>query len=76
MKNPKLNSILFKVMKGALSVFHGPLFESCFSKIGNVMDAHSANVNIRTLDSFQTIQYSLRCHSSVSACEETPASLT
>ncbi|XDV48613.1 hypothetical protein PO909_018003 [Leuciscus waleckii] len=51
---------LSQVIRGALSIFHGPLVESSFSLMGDVIDAKRANMKISTFDAVQTVKYVLR----------------
>ncbi|XP_076354683.1 uncharacterized protein LOC143249156 [Tachypleus tridentatus] len=51
---------LSKVVSGALSVFHGPMVESSFNVMGDVIDAKSSKTAIETYTAYQTIKYSLR----------------
>lgn len=57
--------ILRKVMKAALSIFHGPQVESSFSIMKNVMDKKAGSMAVGTYSSVQTIKYHLKaCKSS------------
>lgn len=47
--------ILKKVMKAALSIFHGPQVESSFSIMKNVMDKKAGSMAVDTYSSVQTI---------------------
>ncbi|CAM4714558.1 unnamed protein product [Leuciscus chuanchicus] len=51
---------LSQFIRGALSIFHGPLVESSFSLMGDVIDAKRANMKISTFDAVQTVKYVLR----------------
>ena len=51
---------LTQVIRGALSVFHGPLVESSFSLMGDVIDKKSTNMRISTFNAVQTVKYVLR----------------
>ncbi|KAL0147250.1 hypothetical protein M9458_057443 [Cirrhinus mrigala] len=51
---------LTQVIRGALSIFHGPLVESSFSLMGDVIDKKSANMRISTFNAVQTVKYTLR----------------
>ena len=51
--------ILFKVVTAILSIFHGPRVESSFSVMGDVIDAKSGRIDIKTFDAIQTVKYSL-----------------
>ena len=59
---------LSKVVIGGLSVFHGPLVESSFNTMGNILDSHSTRMDIATHDAFQTARYSLRRYPDVIEC--------
>jgi hypothetical protein len=48
------------VVTGALSCFHGPMVESSFNVMGDVLDAKSGNMKTDTYSSFQTVKYALR----------------
>lgn len=52
---------LCKAVKAAFSIFHGPLVESSFSVMGNVIDERSTSMNISTFSAIQTIKYTLQC---------------
>ncbi|KAL2085054.1 hypothetical protein ACEWY4_020572 [Coilia grayii] len=54
---------LTQVIRGALSIFHGPLVESSFSLMGDVIDKKSANMMIPTFNAVQTVKYTLRSRS-------------
>lgn len=47
---------LGNVVKGALSVFHGPRVESSFSWMNDIIDTRSTNINISTFNAIQTRQ--------------------
>lgn len=51
---------LCKVAMGAFSIFHGPLVESSFNVMGDVIGVKSASMNIETYSSVQTIKYGFR----------------
>lgn len=51
---------LMQAIRGALSIFHGPLVESSFSLMGDVIDKKSGNMRIPTFNSVQTVKYTLR----------------
>ncbi len=51
---------LCKVVAGALSVFHGPMVESSFNVMGDVIDGKSSKTAISTYSAYQTVKYSLR----------------
>lgn len=51
---------LSQVIRGALSIFHGPLVESSFSLMGDVIDAKRSSMKISTFDAVQTFKYVLR----------------
>ncbi|KAJ8300689.1 hypothetical protein KUTeg_022208 [Tegillarca granosa] len=52
--------MLCKMAKALLSCFHGPQVESSFSNMGDIIDAKSNRMNIRTFSAFQSVRYSLR----------------
>ncbi|XP_052464897.1 uncharacterized protein LOC128021632 [Carassius gibelio] len=51
---------LSQVIRRALSIFHGPLVESSFSLMGDVIDAKRSSMKISTFDAVQTVKYVLR----------------
>ncbi|XP_073715805.1 uncharacterized protein [Misgurnus anguillicaudatus] len=51
---------LSQVIRGALSIFHGPLVESSFSLMVNVIDSKRSNMKISTFDAVQTVKYVLK----------------
>lgn len=54
--------MLSKMVLACLSIFHGPLVESSFSCMGNILDSNRYNMNIDTFNSYQTCQYYFRAH--------------
>ncbi|CAL4074530.1 unnamed protein product, partial [Meganyctiphanes norvegica] len=52
--------ILTKMIYAILSCFHGPLVESSFNTMGDILDSRSFNLHIDTYNSYQTVQYYLR----------------
>jgi hypothetical protein len=53
---------LTKVMKAVLSIFHGPMVESSFNIMGDIIDERSCRMNVTTYEAIQTVKYKL--HSS------------
>ena len=51
---------LSQVVAAGISIFHGPLVESSFSVMNNVMDATSNRINVQTYAAIQNIKYALR----------------
>ncbi|KAK6320350.1 hypothetical protein J4Q44_G00094570 [Coregonus suidteri] len=51
---------LGNVVKGALSVFHGPRVESSFSWMNDIIDTGSTNMNISTFNAIQAVKYTLQ----------------
>ena len=49
-----------KYWLNAASIFHGPIVESSFSLMNNVIDQRSGNVNISTFNVIQTVKYTLQ----------------
>ena len=56
----KTYPLLFKVVEGVLSIFHGPQVESSFSVMGDVIDPKSSRMDIKTYDAIQSVKYTLR----------------
>ncbi|XP_055031854.2 uncharacterized protein [Misgurnus anguillicaudatus] len=50
---------LSMAVKAALSVFHGPLVESSFSLMSEIIDSRSSSMNISTLSAIQTVKHTL-----------------
>ena len=44
-------------VKAALSVFHGPMVESNFSLMSEIIDSRSGSMNISTLSAIQTVKH-------------------
>ena len=59
---------LTKVAFAALSCFHGPLVESSFNSIGNIMDSKRSNMCMDTYNAYMNIQYYLRSHNTNALC--------
>lgn len=51
---------LSQAVKAALSIFHGPLVESSFSSMGNIIDQKSTSMKISTFSAVQTVKYTLQ----------------
>lgn len=51
--------VLTKTMKSLLSCFHGPLVESSFSLMGDILDIHSCNTDIETYAAYQNVKFHL-----------------
>lgn len=56
---------LTKVVRGDLSIFHGPMVESSFSLMGDVIDQKRCNMKISTFDGIQTVKYFLKSRNKV-----------
>lgn len=54
--------ILEKLVKAALSCFHGPAVEGAFSLMENTITNHRTSLDIEGLDSYQTIKYHLKAN--------------
>merc|ERR1711874_227446 len=52
--------VLGKLVKTVLSCFHGPVVESSFSIMGNIIHSQTANLDIETFDAIQTVKHSLK----------------
>lgn len=52
--------VLSKAVLALLSCFHGPQVESSFSVMGDIIDTQSSRMQIRTMNSIQTIKYGLK----------------
>ncbi|ROL41182.1 Dipeptidase 1 [Anabarilius grahami] len=48
------------VVRGCLSIFHGPMVESSFSTMGDIIDNKSTSMTMTTFNSIQTTKYTLR----------------
>ncbi|KAJ4925581.1 hypothetical protein JOQ06_018307 [Pogonophryne albipinna] len=48
------------VIRGALSIVHGPMVESSFNLMGDIIDPKSSRMNIATLDAIQTAKYAMK----------------
>ena len=51
---------LCQAVKAAMSIFHGPLVESSFNIMGNIIDQRSTSMNITTFSAIQTVKYTLQ----------------
>ncbi|GFN90955.1 hypothetical protein PoB_001746100 [Plakobranchus ocellatus] len=51
---------LAKLVKAALSCFHGPLVESTFSVMGHIVTKNKTNMDVQTYAAYQTIKYHLK----------------
>ena len=51
---------LFKVVGGALSMFHGPKVESSFNVMGDILDTKSCRMNVGTFNAIQTVSYAFQ----------------
>lgn len=56
----KKYSILGKIVKAALSCFHGPVVEGAFSLMESTITNHRTSLDVEGLDSYQTIKYYLK----------------
>ncbi|XP_060758384.1 uncharacterized protein LOC132869046 [Neoarius graeffei] len=50
---------LTKTAQAALSVFHGPLIESSFSYMSEIIDSKSGSMSISTLSAIQTVKHTM-----------------
>lgn len=50
---------LTKTAQTALSVFHGPLIESSFSYMSEIIDSKSGSMSISTLSAIQTVKHTM-----------------
>lgn len=48
------------VVRGALSIFHGPMVESSFSSMGDIINNKSTTMSMETYNAIQTTRYALR----------------
>ena len=55
-------NILAKVALAAFSCFHGPLVESSFNNMGNIMDPKRSKMNMGTYNAYLTSQYYFKTH--------------
>ena len=51
---------LCQAVKAAMSIFHGPLVESSFNVMGNIIDQRSTSMNISTFSAVQTVKYAVK----------------
>ncbi|KAJ8346615.1 hypothetical protein SKAU_G00280160 [Synaphobranchus kaupii] len=51
---------LCQAVKAAMSIFHGPLVESSFNLMGDIIDPRSTSMNIATFSATQTVKYTLQ----------------
>lgn len=52
---------LSEVVKGAVSIFHGPMVESSFNLMGyDIITPKSSNMNISTFNAIQTAKYYMK----------------
>ena len=51
------------VVRGALSIFHGPMVESSFSAMGDIITNKSTKMSVATYNAIQTTKYALRSRS-------------
>ena len=61
MKTGKYNE-LAKIVMAALSIFHGPVVESSFNFMGNIIDPKRSKMQMDTYNSYLNTQYYLRAH--------------
>ena len=54
--------ILTKIVLAAFSCFHGPLVESSFNNMGNIMDSKRSSMIIGTYNAYLTMQYYFKTH--------------
>ena len=52
--------VLCKLVKSLLSCFHGPVVESSFSIMGNIIKPQTASLDCKTFDAIQTVKYSMK----------------
>ena len=48
------------IITAALSIFHGPMVESSFNVMGDILHAKSSRMNTETYSAIQTVKYGLR----------------
>ncbi|KAF3841376.1 hypothetical protein F7725_007238 [Dissostichus mawsoni] len=62
-KYPGLNH----VVKGGLSIFHGPMVESSFSAMGDIISQKRTSMSMATFNAIQTTKYALksRCQTAI-----------
>lgn len=53
-------SALSKVAIAACAIFHGPIVESSFNTMGDIMDPKSSNMAVETYNSIQTVKYFIK----------------
>lgn len=58
--NTKRYPALCKIVFGALSIFHGPMVESSFNIMGDVIGAKTASLKVETYSAIQTVKYALK----------------
>lgn len=58
--NPKAFPHLQQVVKAVLCCFHGPVVESTFNLMGDVLDERSGRMAMETVSAFQTVKYSIK----------------
>ena len=49
--------LLFKVVAGILTIFHGPKVESSFKLMGDIIGTKSSRLNTKTVSSIQSVKY-------------------
>lgn len=57
--NSKKYPLLTRAAKTILSCFHGPVVESTFSIMGQILHKHNTQMDIETYSSYQSIKYTL-----------------
>ena len=51
--------LLSKVVKAVLSIFHGPVVESSFNIMADIIDQRSGRMNMATFDAYHTTRFSI-----------------
>ena len=51
------------VVRGALSIYYGPMVESSFSAMGDIITNKSTKMSMATYNAIQTTKYALRSRS-------------
>ena len=59
-QNRKTFPHLQTVVKSVLSVFHGPIVESTFNLMGDILDERSGRMAVDTLNAYQTCKYAIQ----------------
>ena len=51
---------LSRVIRVAISIFHGPIVGSSFSLMGDIIDPKSLNMDISSLNAIHTTKYAMK----------------